>query len=194
MNERPSLSSPPPQLAAIDAVVQSVGFSMSCDPLTGELLRALAASKPGGQILELGTGAGMSTAWLLVGMSSDATLTTVEKDPQLVAAARRILAEDSRITFVEQDGADFLRQNQGKYFDLIFADTWPGKFEKLDDALALLAVGGLYVVDDLNPQPQWPAGHGPKVPILRERLRAVPWLSVVELDWSTGLMICARAW
>ena len=194
MNERPRLGSPPPQLAAIEAAVQSLGFSMSCDPLTGGLLRALAASKPGGRILELGTGAGMSTAWLLAGMSSDAALTTVENEPVLVAAARRILSEDSRVTFVEQDGADFLRQTQGEYFDLIFADTWPGKFEHLDEALALLHVGGLYIVDDLNPQPQWPDGHAPKVPIFRQRLRSFPWLSVVELDWSTGLMICTRAW
>ncbi len=194
MNEQRFLGAPPPQLAAIEAAVQSLAFSMSCDPLTGELLRALAASKPGGRILELGTGAGMSSAWLLAGMSSDAALTTVENEPVLAATARRILSEDSRVTFVEQDGADFLRQAKGEHFDLIFADTWPGKFEYLDEALALLEVGGLYIVDDLNPQPQWPAGHGPKVPILRQRLRSVPWLSVVELDWSTGLLIGTRAW
>ncbi|HTC69837.1 MAG TPA: class I SAM-dependent methyltransferase [Acidothermaceae bacterium] len=194
MNERSSLGSPPPQLAAIEAVVQSLGFSMSCDSLTGELLRALAASKPGSRILELGTGAGTSTAWLLAGMSPDAALTTVENDPQLIAAARHVLSGDSRVRFVEQDGADFLRQSQGEHFALIFADTWPGKFEHLDEALALLDVGGIYIVDDLNPQPQWPAGHAPKVPILRQRLHSVPWLSVVELHWSTGLMIGTRAW
>lgn len=38
-------------------------------------------------------------------------------------------------------------------FDLIFADAIPGKYEHLDETLALLRRGGLYVVDDMLPQP-----------------------------------------
>ena len=48
-------------------------------------------------------------------------------------------------------------------FDLIFADTFPGKFTLLDATLALLKVGGLYVIDDLLPQPTWGDDHAPKV-------------------------------
>ena len=47
---------------------------MPSDPLTCTLLRTLAASKPGGQFLELGSGTGLSTAWLLDGMDARATL------------------------------------------------------------------------------------------------------------------------
>jgi predicted O-methyltransferase YrrM len=36
----------------------ALGFIMSCEAKTGVLLRALAASKPGGRFLECGTGAG----------------------------------------------------------------------------------------------------------------------------------------
>ena len=76
--------------------------------------------------------------------------------------------------------------------DMIFADTWPGKYDHLDDALALLKPGGLYVIDDLNPQPNWPPDHYPKPPQLIAALEARPDLRVTRLDWSTGLIVAAR--
>jgi predicted O-methyltransferase YrrM len=36
-----------------------VGFTMASDAWTGALLRTLAAAKPGGSLLELGTGTGL---------------------------------------------------------------------------------------------------------------------------------------
>jgi len=41
-----------------------------------------------------------------------------------------------------------------------------GKFELLDAALALLKVGGLYVIDDMLPQANWPRRHAPRAPRL----------------------------
>jgi len=55
-------------------------------------------------------------------------------------------------------------------FDLIYADAWPGKFTHLDRALSLLNRGGIYFIDDLLPQPNWPEGHAPRVPALIEDL------------------------
>jgi predicted O-methyltransferase YrrM len=43
---------------------KNLDFGMASDPLTGALLATLAASKPGGRFLELGTGTGGATAWL----------------------------------------------------------------------------------------------------------------------------------
>jgi predicted O-methyltransferase YrrM len=39
------------------------GFDASSTAETGRLLETLAASKPGGAFLELGTGMGLGTAW-----------------------------------------------------------------------------------------------------------------------------------
>ena len=185
---------PPAVLPAIEAATQAIGFSMASDRLTGSLLRTLAATRPGGTLLELGTGTGLASAWMLAGMDARSTLVTVDQDGRAVAVAQRWLAADPRIEFRIMDGALFLQsmQGQGAAFDLIFADTWPGKYSHLDDVLRLLKVGGLYVVDDMLPQPNWPAGHAAKVADLIAVLERRDDLHVTKLNWSTGLIVAAK--
>lgn len=169
-----------------------MGFSMAAEARTGALLRTLAASKPGGIFLELGTGVGVSTAWILDGMDASARLLTVENNLNCVEIARRHLGHDRRATFNVEDAAGFLARLRGRKFDLIFADTWPGKFDHLEEALALLQFGGIYVVDDLLPQLNWPPGHASKVPVLVDQLEREPGLVICKLAWSSGLIMAVR--
>jgi predicted O-methyltransferase YrrM len=90
------------------------------------------------------------------------------------------------------DGLDYVHAQPPGSFDLVFADAWPGKYEALDETLALLKRGGLYVIDDMLPQPNWPQGHAPRVDALVERLRSHPDLTTVTLGWASGLVIAAR--
>ncbi len=169
----------------------TLGFAMASDLLTGNLLRTLAATKPGGNFLELGTGTGCGTAWFLDGMDPDSRLITVENDLSAVAIAQRHLSHDPRVTFHIGDGGEFLNslQNQSNSFDLIFADTWPGKYTHLDEALKLLKRGGIYLIDDMLPQPNWPDDHPPKVAKLIENLEKRQDLRLTTMQWSTGLML-----
>ena len=180
--------------AAIDAILNdtnALGFSMASEPKVGALLAAVAASKPGGRFLELGTGTGHGTAWLLSGMDSASTLQTVDSDAIVVAIARHHLGNDLRVTFHIMDGEEFLHNARGE-FDVIYADAWPGKFSHLDEALALLRPGGIYLIDDLLPQPNWPEGHAPKVPALIHRLEQRPGFTTVKLAWASGVMMAVR--
>ena len=72
----------------------ATGFGMASEPLTGSLLRALAASKPRGKFLEIGTGTGYGTAWILDGMDQDSRLESVDNDPQVQAIAQHYLGAD----------------------------------------------------------------------------------------------------
>ena len=108
------------------------------------------------------------------------------------AVAREVLGADPRVTFVIADGLDHVRTQSPGSLDLIFADAWPGKYEGLDETLALLAPGGLYVVDDMSRQPNWPQGHQPRVDVLAARLKSHPDLVTVALGWASGLVIAAR--
>lgn len=182
----------PAALTAIEIDTVALGFEMASDRLTGSLLRTLAASKPGGRLLELGTGTGLATAWLLDGMDPAATLLTVDVEEEHTAIARRHLGDDSRLTIHLGDGAAFIASLRGQLFDLVFADTWPGKYARLDETLRLLSPGGLYVIDDMLPQPNWPAGHETKVAGLIEALDARQDLHIVKLHWSTGIIIAGK--
>lgn len=182
----------PGAIRAIQADTNALGFAMASEPKTGALLAVLAASKIAGRFLELGTGTGLGTAWLLAGMDPDSRLDTVDTDPNVVAVARRHLGSDSRVTFHVSDGAEFISRSEGRQFDLIYADAWPGKFTHLDEALSLLRIGGIYFIDDLSPQPNWPDGHAPKVPALIDALERRPQFATVKLAWASGLMIVVR--
>ena len=178
-------------LAAIRRETQRLGFAMASEPQTGSFLRMLAASKPGGRFLEIGTGTGIGTAWLLAGMDAKSRLESVESDARVLEVARRHLGHDPRVTFHLIDGAAFLAESQVQ-FDLIFADSWPGKFTHLDLALSLLAIGGIYLVDDLLPQPSWPEGHAGKVSVLVAELQSRAGFVSTKLAWSSGLMALVR--
>jgi len=144
-------------------------------------------------MLELGTGTGHGTAWLLFGMDSAATLDTVDTDPDVVAIARRHVGSDRRVRFHVADGVEFLRDAPRSHFDVIYADAWPGKFSHLDQALSLLRPGGIYVIDDLLPQPNWPEEHAPKVPALIADIERRPEFVTVRLGWASGLMLVVRS-
>ncbi len=191
---RPRAGQEPPALARLEEITAATGFGMPSDRLTGMLLAALAATKPGGRLLELGTGTGLATSWLLHGMDATAHLTSIDNDAAVQAIAHAALGADPRVHFVTADGADFLHTApaHGERFDLIFADAWPGKYTVLDKALEVLAPGALYVVDDMLPQPNWPPGHEANVAALRRTLAARTDLVVASLDWSTGIIIATK--
>jgi len=175
----------------IVAASARLGFSMNADTQAASLLRTLAATKPGGRFLELGTGTGLSTAWILAGMDKQATLVSVDNDADCLAIAREFLGNDSRLQLVCQDGTDWVTANTGP-FDFIFADTWAGKYTDLDAVLAMLAPGGLYIIDDMLPQPNWPEGHSEKADRLVDDLTQRTDLFLTKLAWSTGLIIAAK--
>lgn len=166
----------PPQLSTIIDKTVELQFPMASEPLVGALLRSLAASKPGGRFLELGTGTGIATAWLLGGMNSSATIVSVDNDAAVQQVALECLGNDARLTLVVAE----------------FADAMPGKYKGLEHALAVVKVGGFYVIDDMLPQTNWPDGHAAKVPVLMEQLAANPHFKIVPLVWASGVVVAVR--
>ncbi len=168
------------------------GFTMASDVLTCSLLRTLAASKPGGKFLELGTGTGLSTSWILDGMDSSSTLISVDNDPIFLAIAQANLAEDDRLDLVCVDGGEWIEENKAKKYDYVFADTWHGKYLMLDETLAMLNKGALYIIDDMLPQANWPDGHAEKASQLIAELERRQDLTITKQDWATGIIIATK--
>ncbi|MFF5381532.1 O-methyltransferase [Pedobacter suwonensis] len=173
----------------INTATMASGFNMASDVLTCSLLKTLAASKPSGSFLELGTGTGLSTAWILDGLDKQSTLISIDHDAKFLAIAKDYLGDDDRLTLVNTDGAEWFKENEGKKFDYIFADTWHGKYLLLDEAIAMLNKGGLYIIDDMLPQQNWPDGHQEKANKLIKDLESRDDLHLTKQLWATGIVI-----
>jgi predicted O-methyltransferase YrrM len=176
----------------IDEATKLSGFTMASDILTCSLLRTLAASKPSSKFLELGTGTGLSTSWILDGMDNESTLISIDNDRVFLKIAKDNLGSDNRLNLVLTDGDKWVKQNKNEKFDYIFADTWPGKYSLLDEVLSMLNKGGLYIIDDMLPQPNWPDGHEEKAIKLIEYLEARDDLLLTKQAWATGIIVVVK--
>jgi len=182
----------PDTYESIQSASNDINFPMPSDLQTGCLLRTLVASKPKGQFLELGTGTGLSLSWIVEAMDGASHVVSIDNSELYLSIAKKHFAGYSRVSIINQDANDWIKNNQDKRFDLIFADAWPGKYESLNEALNLLKVGGLYVIDDMLPQPNWPDGHQDNVNKLVSYLDTRTDLRLTRMNWSTGLIVAAK--
>src|ERR1700752_5119720 len=78
-------------LAARDRAVETgVG---AVTPAVGALLSLLAKLSGGKAVVEVGTGAGVSSLWLLSGMREDGVLTTIDIEPEHLRLAKQALTD-----------------------------------------------------------------------------------------------------
>jgi predicted O-methyltransferase YrrM len=181
----------PVQYENIVRATKKLEFNMASDRHTGSLLKTLVASKPSGKILELGTGTGLATSWIIDGMDKSSRLISVENNKLLLAIARKAL-DDPRVEFILADGYEWIQKYSGEKFDLVFADAMPGKYDLFEETIALVKEGGLYVIDDMMPQLNWPEGHSEKVKKFIADLEVRKDLVFTRLNWSTGIILVTR--
>ncbi len=177
---------------AIKEATEANGFSMPSEVLTCSLLKTLAATKPGGKFLELGTGTGLSTTWILDGMDAKSTLISIDNDETFLNIAKENLGVDKRLRLVCTDGGEWIKKNKGKKFSFIFADTWPGKYLLLDEVLNMVEKGGIYIIDDMLPQQNWPTGHAEKAAQLIADLDSREDIILTKMGWASGVVIITK--
>lgn len=182
----------PELLPDVEARSQKIGFSMPSDHYVGSLLRTLVSSKPDSRILELGTGTGLSLAWIIDGMDAESRLITIDNDPKLTEIAEGYFGGDKRVEILCEDGAKWIDSYEGEGFDLVFADAWPGKYSHIEKVLQLINVGGFYIIDDMSIHPNWPAGHEENVQQLIDYLEKREDFHLTKLNWSTGIILMSR--
>ena len=174
------------------ADTKKAGFDQLSDSQLGSLLATLSATKRNGMFLELGTGSGLSTSWLLQGMDNHSKLISVDEDNELVSIAKNHLDSDHRVQFIVSKGEEVILNTKPNSIDFIFADTWPGKYNHLEETLSLLKKGGIYIVDDMLPQENWPDGHEQKAKNLISYLEKRNDFGMTKINWSTGIIICTK--
>ena len=119
-------------------------------PGVGAQTAVLAAASTARSILEVGTGAGVSGHWLLRG-APQAVLTTIDNEPEHLAAARQSFSDakipTARSRFITGRAADVLpRMNEGAY-DIVFIDAdAENVIDYVAHGLRLVRPGGLVLV------------------------------------------------
>src|SRR5262249_13674005 len=177
----------PAGVVAAKQRAKKMRFTKACLDPVGRLLSTLAAFTPRrGRILEIGTGAGVGTAWVCAGLDQrkDVEVVTVEIDGRLIDLTKTWDWPDY-VELLTADIADLV-SSIGK-FDLVFADAAPSKYEYLDSVLSLIRAGGMLLVDDVRTR----AGRtlvNAKIDALRDRLLNDLTLRAVEFDWCSGVI------
>lgn len=136
-------------LVAARARAAEVGVA-AVDPATGAALRLLAALVGAKAAVELGTGAGVSTLWLLQGMTPLGVLTTVDADGEHQRLAKASLSEagvaSGRVRLIQGRALEVLPRLSESAYDLVFCDAQRSEnADYLTAALTLLRPGGIVV-------------------------------------------------
>jgi len=120
-------------------------------PDLARLLEALAALRPDGTCLEIGTAIGYGTLHLARGAAAGRVV-SIDRDGQRQARARDYLARAGvaeRVELIEGEALEWLARAEPG-FDLVFVDGDKRDYRRcLDLALPLVPVGGRIVVDNL---------------------------------------------
>lgn len=144
-------------------------LELGAEPISavlGAQIAVLAATTNALNIVEVGTGAGVSGLWLLHG-SPRATLTTIDKEPEHLGAARAAFHDakvpPARARFISGRAADVLpRMNEASY-DIVLVDADPETvIEDVEHGLRLVRPGGTVLV------PRVLAGGAVADPVRRE--------------------------
>jgi predicted O-methyltransferase YrrM len=87
---------------------------------------------------ELSAGTGLNQAWLKEGLHPKGNLVTVKKHKKLLQGAHSFFEEVDRIEFLNLDASEWIENNKEARFNLIFTDTWAGKFTDLEAVLEMV--------------------------------------------------------
>jgi predicted O-methyltransferase YrrM len=115
---------------------------------TGAALRFLAAVVGARAVVEVGTGAGVSTVWLLRGMRPDGVLTSVDDEVEHQRLARETVTEagfaPARARLIAGQAAEVLPRLADASYDVVFCDARAADYAGyLAEAMRLLRPGGV---------------------------------------------------
>lgn len=121
-------------------------------PAMQSLMRFLLKLQKPVKILEVGTAIGFSAILMAEYGPKDCHITTIEKYEKRIPLAKanfEASGHGDKITLLEGDAADILKELTGTY-DMIFMDAAKGQYiHFMPDVMRLLAPGGLLVSDNV---------------------------------------------
>lgn len=129
---------------------------LGCTPVTpgaGAALSVLAAAVAARAVVEIGTGTGVGSLYLLRGMPSDGVLTTIDLEVEHQRAAKEAFVEEgvkpTRTRTISGRALDVVPRLTDGGYDLVFVDADKESYRGyVEQAVRLLRPGGVLVVDN----------------------------------------------
>ena len=130
---------------------QSIEFGVEAvSPATGAAIAVLAGASAATNIIEIGTGVGVSALWLLTG-APGATLTSIDIEPDFQQAARKSFSDAgvpaNRVRLITGRTHDVLPRMNEQSYDIVLVDADPlSVIENVEHGLRLVRPGGTVLV------------------------------------------------
>lgn len=129
---------------------------LGCTPVTpgaGAALSVLAAAVAARAVVEIGTGTGVGSLYLLRGMPADGVLTTIDLEVEHQRAAKEAFVEEgvkpTRTRTISGRALDVVPRLTDGGYDLVFVDADKENYRGyVEQAVRLLRPGGVLVVDN----------------------------------------------
>jgi predicted O-methyltransferase YrrM len=120
----------------------------------GSLLKFLASTIDASNVVEIGTGTGVSGLWLFRGMNSAGVLTSIDSDQERQRAAKEIFSEagiaSNKIRLIAGRAIEVVAKLTDNAYDLMFISGDKLEYETLlDQSLILLRPGGILVFNNI---------------------------------------------
>ena len=123
-------------------------------PGAGALIRFLASTIDASNVVEIGTGTGVSGLCLFRGMNSAGVLTSIDSDPERQRAAREIFSEAgitaNKIRLIAGRAIEVVDKLTDNAYDLMFINSEKLEYQTLfEQSLRLLRPGGILIFNNI---------------------------------------------
>ena len=191
---------------AVKAAARARGVEIGThdvSPGTGAYLRHLAQLLSAQSVVEVGTGSGVGSLWLLDGMIASGTLTSIDDEMEHSAIARIAFAEAEiaapRFRLITNVVMDVMTKLADRAYDLVVYRHNPEDLTyAITEAHRILRSGGVFVIDNFfgGSKVPDPAQRDPKTIALREAGKQIKsdtnsWMSVL-ITTGDGLLLATK--
>lgn len=171
--------------------IQAIGSGV------GAVLRFLASTIDASNVVEIGTGTGVSGLWLFKGMNSAGVLTSIDSDPERQRASKEIFNQSqipaTKVRLIAGKALEVVSRLTDNAYDLVFINGDKLEYESLlDESMRLLRPGGILMYHNVLNDSQFKSDPD-NLAIQRviQKIKDEPRLVSVMIPNGTGIIACS---